>query len=235
MNPILTIAKKELASYFNSPLAYIFLNVFLILMAWLFFQSYFLIGQAEMRGFFSLIPWVFLFLMPAISMRTFSEEKKLGTIELLLTAPLRERDIVLGKFLACFLFLAITLALSFMIPVVVFWSGEADFGVMIASYLGALFLGSAYLSVGMYISSYTNNQIIAFLLGLATCFLFLIIGEVFVLGSLPYVLAPIFKFFGLGVHFSSIARGVLDSRDMLYYLSFIFFFLLLSMRRLQFR
>lgn len=235
MSPILTIAKKELQSYFNSPLAYIFLNVFLILMAWLFFQSYFLVGQAEMRGFFGLIPWVFLFLMPAISMRTFSEEKKLGTIELLLTSPLRERDIVLGKFLSCFLFLAITLLLSFMIPVMVFWSGDADLGVILASYLGALFLGSAYLTVGMYISSYTNNQIIAFLLGLAVCFLFLIIGELFVLGSLPYFLAPIFKFFGLGVHFSSIARGVLDSRDILFYLSFIFFFLLLTMRRLQFR
>lgn len=233
MTHVLTIARKELRAYFNSPLAYIFINVFLVVSSWLFFQNYFLNGQADMRSFFGLLPWLFLFLMPAITMRVWAEEKKLGTIELLLTLPVREVDIVLGKFLASFLFLAITLLLSFMVPVIVIWSGPADIGVILASYLGTLFLGGAYIALGIWISAFTDNQIIAFILSIVASFLFFIVSQVFVLQSVPSFLASFFQFIGLGSHFSSITRGVLDSRDILYYLSFIGFFLFLNVRQIS--
>lgn len=233
MNQVWTITKKELRSYFNSPLAYIFIDVFLVVNAWLFFQNYFLIGQADMRSFFSLIPWLFLFLVPAITMRVWAEEKKLGTAELLLTLPIKDVYIVLGKYLGSLLFLAITLALTFMIPVVVTWSGSADLGVIFASYIGSLFLGGAYIALGIWISAFTDNQIIAFILTIVAAFLFFIVGEVFVLQSIPDFLIPFFKSLGLGSHFNSIARGVLDTRDILFYLSFIGFFLFLNVQQIS--
>ena len=232
MNHIWIIAKKELKAYFNSPLAYIFIDVFLVVSAWLFFQNYFVIGQADMRYFFSLIPWMFLFIIPAITMRIWAEEKKLGTIELLLTMPLKDHEVVIGKFLASLLFLAITLALSFMIPVVVLWSGPADLGVIMASYIGALFLGGAFISLGVWLSAFTDNQIIAFILAIVASFLLFIIGQVFVLQSVPSFLAGFLHFLGLGSHFESIARGVIDSRDILFYLSFIGFFLFLNVQQI---
>jgi ABC-2 type transport system permease protein len=235
MKHIWTIAKKELRSYFNSPLAYIFINVFLIITGWLFFQNYFLHGQADMRYFFGLVPWMFLFIVPAITMRVWAEEKKMGTIELLLTMPLRDHEVVLGKFLASFLFLAITLVLSFMIPVVVLWSGPADLGVILASYVGAMLMGAAYISLGVWLSSYTDNQIIAFILALITSFLFFIVGQVFVLQSIPSFLTGFFQFLGIGAHFDSISRGVIDSRDVLFYLSFIGFFLFLNVQQISSR
>jgi len=235
MSAVWTIAKKELRSYFNSPLAYIFITVFLVVISWLFFQSYFLIGQANMRTYFAYVPWIFLFLVPAITMRLWAEEKKLGTVELLLTLPVKDEHIVLGKYLGSVLFLGITLLLSFMIPVIVLWTGPADVGVIITSYIGALFLGGAYIALGIWISAFTDNQIIAFILAIVACFAFFIIGEVFVTQRLPQFIAGIFQFLGLGSHFQSISRGVLDSRDIIFYLSFIGFFLFLNVRQIASR
>lgn len=155
MNLIWTITKKELRSYFNSPLAYIFIDVFLVLSGWLFFQNFFLVGQADMRFFFALVPWLFLFLVPAITMRLWAEEKKLGTAELLLTLPISDAQVVLGKYFACLIFLAITLALSFVIPIIVSYSGPADMGVILASYIGSLFIGGAYIALGIWISAFS--------------------------------------------------------------------------------
>lgn len=232
MNHVWTIARKELRASFNSPLAYIFINVFLVISSWLFFQNYFVNAQADMRYFFDLMPWLFLFIVPAITMRVWAEEKKLGTIELLLTMPIKDVHIVLGKFLAAFLFLAIALLLSFMVPFVVRWSGPADLGVIFASYLGTLFLGGAYIALGIWLSAFTDNQIIAFILSIVASFLFFIISQVFVLQSVPGFLASFFQFLGLGSHYTSITRGVIDSRDILYYLSFIGFFLFLNVRQI---
>lgn len=232
MNHVWVITKKELRSYFNSPLAYIFIDVFLVLTAWLFFQNYFVVGQADMRSYFGLIPWIFLFLVPAITMRLWAEEKKMGTVEILLTMPVKDVHIVLGKYFASLLFLAIALALSFMIPVVVLWSGPADLGVIIASYVGTVFLGGAYVALGIWISAFTDNQIIAFILSIVAAFLFFIIGQMFVLQTIPDFLVPIFQFLGLGTHFDSIARGVIDTRDILFYLSFIGFFLFLNVQQI---
>jgi ABC-2 type transport system permease protein len=178
---------------------------------------------------------MFLFIVPAITMRVWAEEKKMGTIELLLTMPLRDHEVVLGKFLASFLFLAITLVLSFMIPVVVLWSGPADLGVILASYVGAMLMGAAYISLGVWLSSYTDNQIIAFILALITSFLFFIVGQVFVLQSIPSFLTGFFQFLGIGAHFDSISRGVIDSRDVLFYLTFIGFFLFLNVQQISSR
>jgi ABC-2 type transport system permease protein len=213
----------------------IFISIFLALSAWLFFRTFFLQNQATMRDYFSLIPWFFLFLIPAITMRLWAEEKKLKTTEILFTWPIKDYEAVLGKFLASFIFLAITLALSVSIPISISFLGDLDWGIVIASYLGALFLGGAFLAIGLFISSLTDNQIIAFILAIAISFAAFIIGESLVLYLLPNFLVNIFQYLGLGYHFASINRGVLDSRDIIYYLSVIFLFLYLNARQIEAR
>jgi ABC-2 type transport system permease protein len=233
LKTIYILFKKELMSYFNSPIAYIFIGVFLIVGNWLFFNSFFLIGQASLRNYFSLLPWIFLFLSPAVTMRLWSEEKKSGTIEFLLTLPITDWQVVLAKFFGALTFLFITLLLSITLPITVATLGNLDLGPVIGSYLGALFLGGSYLALGLFISGLTKNQIIAFVLGLAACFGAFIVGADFVLASAPPMLAPVMKFLGLGSHFYNIAKGVIDTKDIIYYLSFIFLFLWLNVRVIE--
>ncbi|MCL6582129.1 MAG: ABC transporter permease subunit [bacterium] len=235
MRNIFAIFKKEFRSYFNSPIAYIFITAFLVFSGWLFFRGFFLIGEATMRPFFSILPWEFLFFVPAVTMRMWAEEKKLGTIELLMTFPLNDYEIVIGKFLAAFLFLTITVLLTFPFPLTLFYLNKPDIGPIIGGYLGALLMGAAYLSIGLFISSLTENQIVAFIVSIFTCFALFIIGEQIVLTALPSWLAPIFSFLGLGYHFESIGRGVIDSRDLIYYISVIIFFLFLNIRSVESR
>jgi ABC-2 type transport system permease protein len=227
---IYILFKKELMSYFNSPIAYIFIGVFLIVGNWLFFNSFFLIGQASVRNYFSLLPWIFLLLAPAITMRLWAEEKKSGTIEFLLTLPVTDWQVVLAKFFGGLAFLFITLLLSITLPLSVAFLGNIDPGPVIGSYLGALFLGGSYLALGLFISSLTKNQIIAFVLGLVASFGAFIIGADFVLAGAPKFAVPVMKFLGLGSHFYNIAKGVIDSKDVIYYLSFMFIFLWLNAR-----
>lgn len=232
---MLALIKKELRSYFNSPIAYIFITVFLVLTGWLFFRTFFIANQASMRDYFTILPWIFLFLIPAVTMRLWAEEKKLGTFEVLMTLPVKDYEVVLGKFIASFLFLAITLLLTLPIPLIVLFLGSPDKGVIFAQYLSALLFGGAYLAIGLFVSSMTSNQIIAFIFAVSISFFFLIIGEPIVLFVIPNALAPIFQYLGLGVHFESMGRGVIDSRDLLYYLSIIFLFLFLNMRNIESR
>ncbi|MBN2096174.1 ABC transporter permease subunit [Candidatus Peregrinibacteria bacterium] len=232
---ISTIMHKELCGYFNSPLAYIFITVFLTLTSWLFFRGFFIDNVASMRPFFTFLPWVFLFLIPAVTMRLWAEEQKAGTLEILLTAPLNEWEAVLGKFLASFAFLVITLLLSLVLPIILFFIGEPDWGMIAGGYFGAVFLGGAYLAIGLWISSLTQNQITAFILSVLMIFIFFIIGEPVVLHTAPPFLLSVFKYLGLGSHFSSILRGVIDSRDLIYYLTFIGFFLYLNVTSLNSR
>lgn len=232
MKHILAIVKKELKTYFNSPIAYVFIVVFLAVSGWLFFRSFFLIGQATMRSYFFLLPWIFLFLIPAATMRLWSEEKKLKTIEVLLTWPVRDGEVVVGKFLASFLFIAIALTLTVSIPFSISRIGSLDWGVVSASYFGALLLAGSYLAIGLWVSILTENQIIAFILGVVISFLLFIIGEPLVLEVIPDGFVPLFSYLGLGSHFESISRGVIDSRDVLYYFSMIFFFLFLNVKSL---
>lgn len=235
MNNIKPIYKRELSAYFNSPIAYIFISVFLIVGNWLFFQNFFLVNQASLRQYFGLLPWIFLFLTPAITMRVWAEEKHSGTEELLLTLPVRDVEVVMAKFLASLTFLSLALFLSLSIPISAASLGNLDWGPVIGGYFGGVLLGATYLSLGLFISSLTRNQIIAFVLGLAACFLVFIIGADFVTSSMPGWLGWLFNFFGISSHFYNIARGVIDSRDVIYYLCFIGFFLWLNIKSVESR
>ncbi len=217
MQNISAIFKKEFKAYFLSPIAYIFITVYLITTTFLFFQGFFLINQADMRGYFDLMPWVFLFFVPAITMRTWAEEKKVKTLELLLTWPISDFEVVVGKFLASFALLSIVVLLSITIPVTIAILGHPDMGQIVGQYIGALLLGGAYLAIGLWVSSLTENQIVAF-----------IVGNPFVTMASPSFLVPVLSYLGLGNHFESISRGVIDTRDLIYYASVIGFFLFLN-------
>ena len=228
MRNIFTIFQKEFRSYFNSPIAYIFIITFLLFSSWLFFRAFFLIGQAHMRPLFGILPWLFLILAPAITMRAWAEEKKMGTMEVLMTLPLKDYEVVLGKFLASFIFMIIAVLLTFPLSVIIYILGEPDTGAIVGGYLGACLMGGAYLAIGLFISSLTKNQIVAFITSIVSCFVFHIIGEDIVLMSAPSMIVPLFTYLGLGAHFESISRGVIDSRDLIYYFSVIGFFLFLN-------
>jgi ABC-2 type transport system permease protein len=235
MTKTIPIFRREFSSYFNSPIAFIYLTVFLGLSSWLFLKGFFIIGEASMRPFFSLIPWIFLFFVPAITMRLWAEEKKVGTMELLMTLPVTDAEAVLGKFLASFAFLGVSLALSLVLPIVVAALGDPDPGQIVGGYLGSVLIGAAYLSIGLFISSLTENQIVAFIVSVVAIFALFILGEDFVLFGVPDKIVPLFSFLGLGGHFNSISRGVVDSRDLLYYLSVIGFFLYLNVKAIEAR
>lgn len=235
MNTILAIFKREFKSYFRSPIAYIFISAFLIVSAWFFYQTFFVLDQASMRNYFDILPWIFLFFVPVVTMRLWAEERKIGTMEVLMTLPVRDHEAVLGKYLASLAFLAVALALTVPIPLTVAWLGDPDIGVMAAGYIGSLLMGAAYLAIGIFISSMSSNQIVAAILGWVVCFILFFIGNDLVLFSAPKALVPLLDYLGLGNHFDSIGRGVLDSRDLIYYLSVIAFFLFLNVRVIETR
>jgi len=226
MKNIFNILRREFSAYFNSPIAYIFITAFLIINNWLFFNSFFIGNQANMRSFFSLLPWIFLFFVPAISMRLWAEEKRLGTFETLLTLPVRDYEVVMGKYLAGFLFLSLAIILTTTVPITIAYIGALDKGPVIGGYVGAILLGGAYLAIGIFASGLTVNQVIGFLAALSISFILLIIGEDFL--NLSGTIAAIVKPFALGIHFKNISRGAIDSRDIFYYSSVILFFLSLN-------
>ena len=235
MRNILVILRKELRLYFDSPIAYIFIIAFLAVTNWLFFRGFFVINQITMREYFFFLPWLFLIFIPAVTMRLWAEEKKSGTIEVLMTLPVKDHEIALGKFFASFSFLTIALLLSGSIPITLAFLGDVDFGPIIGGYLGACLLGGAYLAIGLFISSLAENQIVAFIISAILCFALFIIGEDIVLAPLPDYLRSTFAFLGLGNHFASVQRGVIDSRDLIYYLSVIGFFLFLNIQSVESR
>lgn len=237
MKNVFSIFKKELRSYFSSPVGFVFIIFYLLVSNAFFFfvQDFFRIGQVTMRGYFAALPWVFLFFVPAITMRLWAEERKMGTIELLLTMPLREWEVVVGKFLASFAFLAITLAFSLTIPASLAYLGQPDYGVIVGSYVGALFLGSAYLAIGLYISSISENQVVAFIISLAVIFLLLLIGIAPIYLNALGPIVPIAEYVSLLSHFNNITRGVIDSRDVIYYVSVIVLFLYLNVKNIEAR
>lgn len=233
MRNCLIIAAKEFKAYFRTPIAYVFMTVFLIVMGWFFFwvgnPPFFKRDHVDMSGFFFYIPYVFLFFVPAISMRMWSEEKKLGTIEILLTMPIREGEVVVGKFLAGFGLLFVSLVATLPIAAILSYVGEPDYGPIWGGYISCLFLGGAYLAIGLFASGLNDNQIVAFILGLVMCFVLFLIGILPYQGILPG-LVSILEYLSLSYHFESIKRGLLDSRDVVYYLSIIVFFLYLNTR-----
>lgn len=219
------IALKEFRSYFCSPIAYVVLVTFVGLANWFFFRLFFLTRQADLRPLFSLMPWFLLFLVPAIAMGKWAEERRLGTMELLLTLPVSDRAAVLGKFWGSLALVAVALALMLPLPLTVSMLGQLDWGPVIGGYLGLLLLAGVYLSIGLFVSSLTQNQIVAFVVSIVACFTLYLLGDPIVTTALPSGAAVVAEYLGASSHFASISRGVVDSRDVIYYISVIGFFL----------
>jgi len=221
------IFKRELNSYFATPLAYVFVVIFLTTNGIFTFElgGFFLRGQADLLPFFGFHPWLYLFMVPAIAMTLWADERKTGTIELLLTLPIRLGDAVLGKFLAAWVLTGIALALTFPIWITVNYLGDPDNGVIVAAYLGSWFMAGGFLAIGSCMSACTKNSVIAFILTVAICFLFVIMGSPILLNTfpswIPQVIVDAFSAMGFLTHFDSIAKGVLDVRDFLFFSVFI--------------
>ncbi len=211
------IMKRELAAYFTSPIAYIVTVVFLIGSGLFFFSTFFLSKRAELRNFFGLLPLLLAFFVPALTMRLFSEEKRVGSLETLLTLPVTDFDAVWGKFLAAFITSAAMLLPTLSYVFTAYMFGSPDFGPIIGGYLGALFLCAAFSAIGIFASSLTKNQIIAFFVAFAICIMLSIINIFLVIFPAPIV--NVLTFFSANTHFTSIARGIIDTRDLIYFIS----------------
>jgi ABC-2 type transport system permease protein len=223
MKQIKNIAIKEFKDYFISPIAYIVISLFLIVTGWFFFSTFFIFGRADLRDFFSLLPIIFSFIIPAITMRLYSEEKNVGSYEILITMPVSTMDIALGKFFAATLFTTAMLIPTISYPVFISFIGEIDPGPVIGGYIGAIFLAAAYCSLGVFASSLTRNQIIAFIIGCALCFVLTILDKL--LFFMPAKIISVIEFIGANSHFTNISKGIIDSRDVLYFISVIFIFI----------
>lgn len=223
---ILPISRRELRSYFNSPVAYVVIVVFLAIIGWFFTSNLFLMNVASMRVVFELVPLVFLFFVPAITMRLLAEERKSGTLELLTTKPVTDAEIVIAKFLAAWVLLAAALVPTLLYLITMMALGSIELGPVIAGYIGLLLMGGAYIAIGIFASSLTENQIIAFITS------FLIVLALFLMDKIlmyvPEGMASTLEFLAVDYHFSNIARGVIDSRDIIYFASLLGFSLMLA-------
>lgn len=220
MPQVIHIFNKEFRTYFVSPIAYIVISIFLLVTGWFFFTTFFLYNQANLRNFYNLLPVIFSFVIPAVTMRLFSEELNVGSYETLLTLPVTCLDVVLGKFLAAVVFCAAMLVPTLSYPITVTILGDLDWGPVIGGYLGAILLGGSFSAIGLFASSLTRNQIIAFIIGLVICFSLTLIDKM--LFFLPRQLLGLLSYIGAGYHFQNISKGILDSRDILYFVSICF-------------
>ncbi len=211
---------KEFKDYFVSPIAYIVISIFLLVVGWFFFATFFLYNQASLRNFFALLPIVFAFVMPAVTMRLFAEEIHAGSYETLLTLPVSLTDVILGKFLAASAFAAAMLVPTLAYPLTISWMGRLDWGPAAGGYIGAVLLGAAFSAIGLFASSLTRNQIVAFIIGVLICFGLTMIDKM--LFFVPQFLVGPIGYLGADSHFQNIARGIIDSRDILYFLSIMF-------------
>ena len=227
MREALAVFKREFAAYFATPLAYVFIVIFLALAGSLtfFLGNFFGRGQADLEPFFAWHPWLYLFLVPAVAMRLWAEERKTGTIELLLTLPITLGGAVVGKYLAAWAFAGVALALTFPIWITVNFLGSPDNGAIVAGYAGSFVLAGAYLAIGICVSALTRNQVIAFVVACAACFLFTVSGTPVVLnffaGWAPILLVDTVASFSFLTHFQAITRGVIDARDAVFFGSLI--------------
>ena len=232
MNATLTIFRREFAAYFNSPIAYIFIIAFLVLNGGLFMTSFFLNGTADLRGFFGTLPIFLIFFIPAVSMRLWAEDKRLGTFELLMTLPMRGSDVMLGKYLAAFAFYIVALVGTLPLPLMVEALGNPDTGAIWSGYIGAALLGALYLAVGMFTSGLMRDQISAVILGIMACFLIFIVGQDFVAavvdGWIPGLGSFLQHYLGLSGHYEMLLRGVLALGDLAYFLGLTAVFLALN-------
>jgi ABC-2 type transport system permease protein len=235
------IMRRELASYFATPLAYVFIVIFLLLANWFTFYlgGFYERGQSDLDSLFGYLPWLYLFLIPALSMRLWAEERKTGSIELLMTQPVTLPEAVLGKFLAAWIFTALALALTFPLWITVNYLGRPDNGTILAAYLGSLLLAGGFLAIGSCMSALTRNQVVAFILGVVACLALLLAGFPGVLDLFrswaPQALTDAIASLSLLTHFESIQKGVIDARDLLYFAMLISFFLLATAITLELR
>lgn len=231
MNIVGALFRRELKSYFATPVAYVFTVIFLVLMGTFTFYlgGFYERGQADLRPFFNFHPWLYLFLVPAIAMRLWAEERKTGSVELLMTLPITPWQAVLGKYLAAWAFTGIALALTFPIWITVNYLGEPDNGAIITAYIGSLLMAGGFLAIGACVSAVTRNQVIAFVISVVVCFGFLLSGFPMVLdvfsGWAPQVVIDGIASLSFLTHFSNISRGVIDFRDLLYFAILIAAFL----------
>jgi ABC-2 type transport system permease protein len=227
MNAVLAVFRREFASYFATPIAFVFLIIFLFAMGVFTFYigNFYESGVADLQSFFGFHPWLYLFLMPALAMRLWAEERRSGTMELLLTLPMPLWATVLGKFLAAWAFAGLALALTFPIWITVNYLGVPDNGVILASYCGSLLMAGAYLAIGAAVSAATANQVIAFVVAVVVCFLFTAAGAPLVMESLsgwaPLALVETVASFSFLQHFNAITEGVIDLRDVIFFVSLI--------------
>lgn len=232
MNNLTVVLKRELSSYFATPVAYVFIVIFLLMSATFTFYlgGFYEREIADLEPFFRFHPWLYLFLVPAIGMRLWAEERKSGTVELLLTLPITASEAVLGKFLAAWLFVGLALLLTFPIWITVNVLGDPDNGVIAAAYLGSWLMAGGFLAISACLSAATKNQVVAFILAVVVCFLFLLSGLPMVLelfrGWLPQAIVDAIANLSFLLHYNSISRGVVDLRDLVYFALVIGFWLL---------
>lgn len=229
--PAFVIMGRELKSYFSSPIAYIVTGLFVAASAFLFVNTFFLANRAELRNFFSILPVLLSFFIPALTMRMFAEEKRSTSLETLLTLPVTVTDVVAGKFLAAFISGAILLLPSLFYVVTCFVFGSPDLGPMIGEYLGALFLIAAFSSIGLYATSTTKNQIVAFFIAFAICIVLTLLSQFAVF--LPAILVRPVTYLSALSHFDSISRGIIDTRDIVYFVSVTALFLVMTVRSVK--
>lgn len=241
MRQIAPLFKREFLGYFRSPVAYVFLIVFLVASVGLAFFAggFFKAGQASLESYFTFHPWLFLFLVPAAGMRLWSEEKRAGTVELLFTLPITTLEAVIGKFLAAWAFLAIAILLSFPMPLTLAYLGDPDWGVIVSGYFGSIMMAGGYLGVCSLMSSLTKNQVISFVLSVFVCFILVLLGTSMFTGfltgalALPVSLADVISNFSFYTHFDAFTKGIVDPKDLVFFLSLMGFTLFLNVVALE--
>jgi ABC-2 type transport system permease protein len=233
MNNAITIFRREMRSYFNSPVAYIVITLFLLVSGYFFSSTLFLNNSADLRSLFGISGFILMLFTPAVTMRLLAEERRSGTIEILVTLPIKDEEIVVGKFLAGFALTAISIVLTFIAYLTIASLGNADFGAAFGGYLGLILMSGVYVAIGLFTSSLSPNQIIAFIVGFVIIFAFFMLDKI--LPFLPDALTSFFEYLSIDYHYNNISRGVIDSRDLIYYFSMIFFFLYLAVKMTQLR
>jgi len=233
MNKVLPIFRREMFAYFYSPVAYIVISVFLILTGWFFTSEMFLANDSSLRSVFGIIPFIFIFFVPAVTMRLISEEKKSGTIELMFTMPISDLEIVLGKYFAGLGLLVVAILFTIPYALTIMVLGYPDVGMLVSGYLGLMLMGAAYVSIGVFASTISRNQVVAFIVAFVIIFVLWLINKFLML--IPPAIAPVLQYLSIDYHYENINRGVIDSRDITYYLSIIVFMLALARMALESR
>ena len=234
MNNIIHIYLKELRSYFNGPMAYIFLVIFSLVTGYFFSNTFFIFGQSDMRALFQIVPLVYLFFIPAITMGIISKEKNTGTMEVMCTLPIKDHEFVLGKYLAILTLLKVALFLTGVMFInLVFVGTNIDYGAVFTGYLGLFLAGAVYASMGLFASSLTDNQVVGFIIAIFFVLIFFLIDKLLIF--MPHSIAGTMQYLSIDYHLSNISKGVLDTRNLIYFFSMITLFIMLTIESLNSR